>query len=1500
MSSVDNRVVNMQFNNRDFASKIADTMKSLQKLDEALQFKGGTNGLNDVEKTMNNMDFSGVEAGVQALTNRFSTLGIIGIEVVRRLTNGVIDLGKSLVSKALSGGISRAMNLEHAKFMLEGIVHDSAEEARIMEDVMASVDGTAYSLDQAANVAAQFVATGMKSGKELETVLKGVTGLSAVFDADYERVGQVFTQVSAQGRVYANDLLSLSSMGINARAALVKYYQDVRKESNVTMETIDDMVKKGEIDFETFGNAMAYNFGDQAKEANRTFNGAMSNVNAHLAQIGAKFVTPLVEAKESLDGVGQETYNLIDILNSFRGVIDRVRDGLGDAKVYDKWAAGVSKVSEVITKFFNVLSVDPNKNLMNFLANVEELQKALGMNDKDFKNLVDTFYGFIDIFRIAKDIFEDFINALFPGTAELSSFGSMILSITGAIGRYITYLRDLTDKTDVFTNAFETLGKVIEFVGGIIQTVFGAIFLTVSNLVGGTGGKISVFFTGLINFFKKLGTIAGPIGNAIASIFGEIKDVFAALFKEIGNAITSGSTDRLIDFFQILVSGGIGLEVISFLQKLQKLSDNILTGFSNTNIVRKVQILFGNLNKTLTEFTVGIRIDNLLKIAKAVGILAASLLVLSLIKPERLMGAMIALQVLLHDVSSIMDELGNITSGQSFKESAGLAAVATSLIAVSAALVIMSGAVMMLSTVPFGGLVKGLVGIGVILAGVAKFYEYIDKNINPESTAKIGKISRSMIVMGVALNILAFAVKQLATLKPEELFRGLIGVGAMLIELAVFMKLIQKLTVEGKGMLGLIALSASLLILAKVVKTIGKLNPEQLAKGLVGLGFVLLELAAFIKLTNGSTGILTASIGMLALAGAMMIMTNALRDLGNFSEEQLAKGLLGLAGSLLIIAGAMRLMPNNMVVISAGLYVAAAAIQTISGAMANMGGMSEEAMAKSLIELAGALGILAIAMKVMNGSLAGAAAMLVVAAALAVMVPPLKALGEMSLQQLVISLLALAGALAIFGVAGAVLGPMTLAIVALGAAIALFGVGLLAAGVGMMSFIAALVMLAENVNLLIQALPQFIDAIVAAAPKIGFAGSQIMIALIKGAADNIGQIVSLAVDIVVNFINAVADKLPDIINAGMNLAISFINGIADGINDNGAALRAAVGNLIGSIVNFVIESFQELLSKVPGVGKEIAEALEPAKKAAKDFFGDGKVADETKKGADKVADAADKGTKKAGDKVKKNLKSMPNEAKKSTKQTAKEFDSLPGDVGKSMKQLTKEMDVSKNTGKSGKKAIDEFQNKFLDNAKKDTGTKAGEKVNNGLGSVSMSGSANNMYNGFADSFMNHNWYGKGVNAANEVNRGFKNTVKEHSPSRLWAQFAEYLYVGFSNQMKNMSYDFYSTGADAAKNLDKGFTKTAELIANLDLSNITAPTIRPVMDLSNVKMGVDSINSMFDRNQYALGIVGSLPTKGLLSSKNITFNNNITVDGAEDPSRFADEFIQELEIQARTV
>ena len=1452
MSSVDNRVVNMEFNNRDFSTKIADTMSSLQKLDKALKFENGQAGLNDVANAANNMDFSGMEAGIQTLTNRFSTLGIVGMTVISKITSGIMDFAHKIGGKVISGGISRAMGLEHAAFMLEGIIHDAKQEAAVMEDVKQSVDGTAYSLDQAANVAAQFVATGMRSGDELRTILKGVTGISAVFEADYDRVGQIFTQVSAQGRVYANDLLSLSTMGVNAKAALVDYYKEVKHQSDVSIESIDEMVRKGKIDFETFGNAMAYAFGDQAKQANRTFSGAMSNVNAHLAQIGEKFIRPFIAAKESLDDTKISTYNLVDVLNAFRGVIDRVRDTLGSLDVYDNWAKGVSKVSEVITKFLNAIATDPNKDIGGFLKSIEDLQKALGMNDKDFKNLVDTFYGIVDVFKIAKNILVDFIDALLPAGSSVENLGSKILEVTGSIGRFVTDLRDASDKTDFFSKSFMTIGNVIKFVGGIISAVFN----TVSGILTGAGGNIVSFFNGTMTVFEKMKTALSPVGKSISSIFGEIKDIIVELFGEIGKVLATGNTDSLINFFKVLVSGGIGLEVVSFLQNLNRMTQDILTGFSNTDIVRKAKFLFGNLNTILKEFAVGIRIDNLLKIAKAVGILAASLLLLSLIKPERLMGALLALEVLIQNVSSIMTQLGALTKGGTLAQMGGMASIGASMVTLATSLVIMSGAVLILASIPFAKMVQGLVGIGVLLGGLVIFMKSIQSKAIKTTAPRIASIAKSMVVLGIALNLLAFAVRQLGNLKTESLDKGLIGIAVLLVELVGFMYLTKKMTVDPKSMAGLVILAASLLILSKVVKTIGKLKPEQLAKGLIGLGFVLLELAGFIKLVSGSTGIVKASVGMLALAVAMTVMTDAIGKLGDMSEEQLAKGLLSLGGSLLIIAGVMRLMPTNMLATSVGLLVAAQAIQMIAVAMASMGGMSAEEMAKGLISMAGALGILALAMYAMNSAVAGAAAMIIAAAGLAILVPPLIALGNMPLPAIVTALVGLAGVFLVLGVAGTALTPLAPVLVGIAGAIALLGVGMLAAGAGIMLFVSALILVIQNFDALVKAIPPFLEALASCAESVAMVGIQIMLALMSAIADNIQQFIDLGISIVVNFVNGIASKIGDIVDAAYNLITSFINGLANGLNEHGPELIAAVMNLMGAIINYVLEGLRQIADGMGVFGSGAAKEIEKTQKKVADFFGDGTVKKATEQGTKETTDAAKKGAKNTAKAFKKETDAIPKFSKKAMKDAGMSFNVLPKDAKKAFGKVSGDKTLEKALPKKADKSMELFSNKFVKNAgKSNAGKKAGTAIADNMDDANYAAAADNSYSGFSNRFLSKNWSGTGDSAADAVLRKFKSKLGIKSPSRKFAEVAEFVYLGFANKMNDFNSSFYRVSANAAEAVNDGFRLSLNTLANVGLDSITEPTIRPVMDLSDVKMGVNSINSMFDA--YTLRLSGNM-------------------------------------------
>ena len=160
----------------------------------------------------------------------------------------------------------------------------------------------------------------------------------------------------------------------------------------------------------------------------------------------------------------------------------------------------------------------------------------------------------------------------------------------------------------------------------------------------------------------------------------------------------------------------------------------------------------------------------------------------------------------------------------------------------------------------------------------------------------------------------------------------------------------------------------------------------------------------------------------------------------------------------------------------------------------------------------------------------------------------------------------------------------------------------------------------------------------------------------------------------------------------------------------------------------------------------------------------------------------------------------------------------------------------------------------------------------------------------------------GAKAADEKNRGFKEHDKQHSPSRLWAEFAQNDYLGYYNNMKHLLSRFAAAGGMMADAVHKPFEASMHKL-NFNLNSIdTTPTIRPVLDLSNVKMGLNSIDSMFNQNQYALRVAGSLASGGvtnLRSMRPINVNANFTINGANDGAQIADDFIQELEVYERT-
>lgn len=1261
MSIVEDRIVAMKFDNRQFEAAVAVSVATLGLLKKSLNFENSSKDFSAIKASVdaNNQALSGMQGVLDGVSSKFSIMGAIGFTAVQKVTDSVLGLAASTVRGALSGGLSRALKIEQARFQFKGLGQDvEASMAAALE----AVDGTAYGLDAAAAVASQFGATGMEAGTEMTEALRGVAGMSTMTGRSFEEIGNIFTTVAGEGKLTTVRLNQFATRGVNAAAklgeALGKTEGEVRK-----------MVTNGEIDFRTFAGAMNDAFGEHATKANETYTGSVANMGAALSRIGADFHVPRLEAMRK-------------IFNALTPVINQVRKGIeplveeftkfvnlrGDGVVKLLESIDLSKMAGVVEPlskgFFNLLNVVIDvvgtikaafmetfnaPPLQEMAEAFERFTQKLKMGGETADKLKRTFSGLFAIVRIAGSIIGGVVKVLFSLFGAAGGAAGGILDLTATVGDWLVSVADAISEGTLLTGFFGGLGAILRLpihaftlligvmtnVGGLMANLGGVAkatwgILARGELTGGIWDENSGVARALFKVRDALvwiGSAASQLwsilakGKNIGGVFSEDSAMVKGMFKlretlgefftvsNITKLLGAGAVGALALGIQKVLKEGIGIGVKGsegVFESLKGMFDSVKGSFNG------VTELFGSLTGALTTMQNNVKASIILKIAIAVGVLALSMKLLSTI-----------------DAGDLGKALGAMT-------------------------------------IAFGELLAAMAILSKI-SGAAGF-------------TKIPAIAVAMVALSVAILILSASVKVLSSLSWEELLKGLGGV-AVLLGLVVAASLgLSK--VEGPMMrtaLALIPLAIALKILASAVKDFGEMSWSEMLQGMAGLAGALLILAGALRLMP--TGMAAMGAGLALVGVGVSLVATAVGRFGSMSVEELAKGMVGLAGSLLILAGALRLMPPNMAMMGAGLLIVSIALQGVSTAVKLMSTMTWEEMAIGLIALGGALAILAIALTFMNGTLAGSAAMLIAAVALGMLIPPILILSAMSWQDLVMGLGALAGIFLVLGAAGVLLTPVVPILLGLGAALLLLGVGLGAAGLGAQAFVAALVAFVDLVTHsknalvdLMDMIPQMaiklaegviafattiaantgkfvgafkdlilalLDAIIEVAPKIQEALStmlqsllevivtnapgiavaftvilqtflttvrvnapsiinaifDLMMTFLKTIRDRIPEVVTVVTDIIVTFIDSISRNLPRIVESAANLIITFVRSLADTIRNKRHEMNSAGLELALAIIDGMTGG---LVSAVGRVATAAANMARNALQAAKD------------------------------------------------------------------------------------------------------------------------------------------------------------------------------------------------------------------------------------------------------------------------------------------------------------
>jgi hypothetical protein len=238
-----------------------------------------------------------------------------------------------------------------------------------------------------------------------------------------------------------------------------------------------------------------------------------------------------------------------------------------------------------------------------------------------------------------------------------------------------------------------------------------------------------------------------------------------------------------------------------------------------------------------------------------------------------------------------------------------------------------------------------------------------------------------------------------------------------------------------------------------------------------------------------------------------------------------------------------------------------------------------------------------------------------------------------------------------------------------------------------------------------------------------------------------------------------------------------------------------------------------------------------------------------------------------------------------------------------------------NLGKVGSSAMSSLASGIQSGASKvkTAGKTAGNSAKTGFESVKFESAGKAACQGFLDGLNNSSYAQKitarGTALGNMAYNAAKKALESKSPSKKFRQLGIWANQGFIiglGMLQNKVYDSsYAIGENAASALTESVSQIYDMLdADLDAN----PTITPVLDLSNVQNGINTMNGMIDTRTMSARLstnmsgVGMVPALAGAAGDTVTNNNtntfNITVDGAESPEAFADRLVEAIHMRQR--
>ena len=930
-SSIDQRIVEMQFDNAQFEKGISTSLKSIDNLEKGLKLDGASKGLESVSKAANSMDFSGLQGGIYAVQQKFSALEVIGITALQRITNAAISTGESLVKSLSIDQISAGF----AKFgsktsSVATLVAQGNELERVNEQLDRLnwfTDETSYNFtDMVANIA-KFTASG-KGLEESVTAMEGIANWAALSGQNATTASRAMYQLS------------------QAMGAGIMRKEDYKSIQNASMDT--DEFRQKCLDA---GVAL----GKLKKNADDTYTSLVNNKGSFTK---SQFAEHLTEDAWFTSDV------MMSVFQTYSSAVDQIYDYADEKGITASQA--ISELGDKVDSF----------GLKAFKAAQEA--RTWGDAVDSVKDAVST--GWMNTFELifgnqeeATQLWTDLANAMydvFAGGAEARN--EMLKEWKESGGR--------DDLIQSFWNIWDAVSKVT----GSIKEAFGEIFAPM------TSGKLLSMTENLKNFTESLivsDETANKLKRTFKGVFA-VFDIFKKVLGTVGDAIAKllGS-DGLKDLGNTLLDSAASLG--DFLVSLnESFSTDGITGMFD-KIVTGISDLFSGVLNSAGGFsgafgTIGSSISSVLGFIwnsfKTVfswlkenislkGILGTVAAAFSALTGKKLFDAASGISDFIEKLTGAGKNSGSLKANiselfESLHDSLQALTTSikvTSLVGIAGAIGVLTASLNTLSQIDAGAALKGISTMAAMFKMLTKSLDSITKTLSKNGSKGLGKASISLILVAESMKVLASAMDKFGSLSLKEIAKGLIGVGGGLAIFCVGLKALNGVKVPLRTSISLLAIAESCKILGDAMSKFSGFSWDEIGRSLTAMGGALGELVVAFGILNKVSGLgsLAGSASTLIIVQSLSGLADGLSKFGGLSWDEIGHGLAGMGGALAEVSTAIvavsKLAGFSSLFAAGSIAIVISGLDELADSLTKFGFMSWEAITHGLVAMGGAL-----------------------------------------------------------------------------------------------------------------------------------------------------------------------------------------------------------------------------------------------------------------------------------------------------------------------------------------------------------------------------------------------------------------------------------------------------------------------------------------------------------------------------------------------------------------